>query len=319
MCRCHDVLSCRGRNQTVTRRRFLQGATLAAATALGTVPGRGAEPKETPVRVALVFLANSAGREMWPYPDFDGETRHREILRALRSGCPGVEFIPVVVAHPQDAAQAVSLKDSVDGYLLYNVTLDWGLTNPLVQLGRLGKPLLIADEFLGGSGVFLVGASRLGREGIPAALVSTTRLDDLVRVARRFADLKQTDMAPALFAEACWKTYRQTFARNGVERCHEDPRGCCAQSFLPEGYMTTSFGTNVAQKKMVIHQARAVANLDAERGRRTQLVDEVRGDIEKLFYEWDRFGWHRVTVYGDVKEPLIEFGRALGLEVIEEA
>jgi len=26
-----------------------------------------------------------------------------------------------------------------------------------------------------------------------------------------------------------------------------------------------------------------------------------------------------VTVYGDVKEPLTEFGKALGLEVIEEA
>jgi len=26
-----------------------------------------------------------------------------------------------------------------------------------------------------------------------------------------------------------------------------------------------------------------------------------------------------VTVYGDVKEPLAEFGKALGLEIIEEA
>jgi hypothetical protein len=31
------------------------------------------------------------------------------------------------------------------------------------------------------------------------------------------------------------------------------------------------------------------------------------------------FGLHRVTVFGDVKEPLIEFGKALGLKVIEEA
>ena len=35
--------------------------------------------------------------------------------------------------------------------------------------------------------------------------------------------------------------------------------------------------------------------------------------------QWDRFGWHRVTVYGDIQEPLIEFAKALGLEVIEEA
>jgi hypothetical protein len=99
---------------------------------------------------------------------------------------------------------------------------------------------------------------------------------------------------------------------------NRDPRGCCAQSFLPEGYMTTTFRTNLAQKKMVIHQARAVGNLDIDRGCRTQLVGEVRGDVAKLFREWDRFGWHRVTVYGDIKEPLIELGKALGLEIVEE-
>ncbi len=83
--------------------------------------------------------------------------------------------------------------------------------------------------------------------------------------------------------------------------------------------MTTTFRTNVALKKMVIHQARAARNLDADRGCRTQLVGEVKGDIGKLFREWDRFGWHRVTLYGDIKDPLVELGKALGLEIVEEA
>jgi len=98
-----------------------------------------------------------------------------------------------------------------------------------------------------------------------------------------------------------------------------DPRGICAQSFLPEGYMTTSFRTNFARKQFVIHQGKAVGNLDSPRGCRTQLVAEVHGDIGNLFQQWDHFSWHRVTVYGDVKEPLIEFAKALGLEIIEEA
>jgi len=34
---------------------------------------------------------------------------------------------------------------------------------------------------------------------------------------------------------------------------------------------------------------------------------------------WDQFGWHRITIYGDVKVPLAEFSEALGLEVIEAA
>jgi hypothetical protein len=38
-----------------------------------------------------------------------------------------------------------------------------------------------------------------------------------------------------------------------------------------------------------------------------------------LFHYWSQFSWHRVTVFGDVQEPLSEFGRALGLEVIVEA
>jgi hypothetical protein len=48
-------------------------------------------------------------------------------------------------------------------------------------------------------------------------------------------------------------------------------------------------------------------------------VAEVRGDIGKLFDQWDQFGWHRVTVYGDLQQPLAEFSKALGLEVIQEA
>ena len=97
-----------------------------------------------------------------------------------------------------------------------------------------------------------------------------------------------------------------------------DPRGTCAQSFLPEGYMTTSFRTNFARKTMIMHRAKSVGNLDAPRGCRTQLIGEVHGDIGKLFDQWDHFGWHRVTVYGDLREPLIEFGKALGLGIIEE-
>jgi hypothetical protein len=83
--------------------------------------------------------------------------------------------------------------------------------------------------------------------------------------------------------------------------------------------MTTSFRTNVRAKKLVIHQARSAGNLDADRGCRTQLLGEVRGDIGRLFCQWDLFGWHRVTVYGDIQEPVMEFAKALGLEVIREA
>jgi hypothetical protein len=522
------------------RRGFLK--TCAAAAAAGVLgplgraagePGGGesrddssrqGEPKRDEskggkVRVAVVFLSNSADREMWPYPGFDTEKRHKEVLEALGEGCPQVEFTPVVVAAPADLEKAAALKDSVDGYLVYCVTLNWPFTGFLAQIGKLGKPTLVADEFLGGCGMFLVGYAQMRRQGIAAGAVSSTRLEDVVAVAKLFAGIRKPGATAESFARECEAAYRKTFPAAGEMKCREDklaltgtsecvarlkrsrflivgagkageeqeflgakgihvgfdelkafydkadpgesaewakrwsgeaekvfdcrpeaivkagavylamkgllekygtdsitmnclggfnagelpaypclgfmqifndggqgvceampddsvsvlmariltgrpgyvsdpaldtsknhivyahcmatskvfgpagernkyrirtlhnldPRGTCPQSFLPEGYMTTTFRTNVAAKKMVIHQAKAVGNLDADRGCRVQLVGEVRGDIGKLFHEWDLFGWHRVTVYGDVKEPLLDLAKASGLEVIQEA
>lgn len=520
MCGCNHPASCFGCGHAVNRRGFLKGCGVAgAAGLLGPIAAAAGEPKAEKVRVALVFLANSEEREIWPYPGFDCAGRQREIVKLLKDGCPQVEFVPIVVAQPGEVAKAVALKDTVDGYLVYPITLNWGLQGTLNEIARLGKPMLVADEYLGGSGVFLCGTSSVRRQGLSCGAVSTTRMEDLVAVARLFADVKKPGTNAASFAARCEETYRRTFrtagavkwredrvALNGIGECvkrfrqyrflivgagtpgqerdflgakgidvgfeefraiyekvdrdqaaewgrrwssqaekvleakpdwiakaggvylamlalmkkygtdsitmnclggfgsgqlpaypclgfmqilndggqgvceampddslsmlmgrlltgragyvsdpaldtsknqivyshcmahtkvfgtsgpsnpfrirtlhNRDPRGCCAESFLPEGYLTTTFRTSFAQKKMVIHQATAVGNLSADRGCRTQLLGEVRGDIGKLFAEWDRFGWHRVTVYGDLKEPLIEFGKALGLETIQEA
>jgi hypothetical protein len=445
--------------------------------------------------------------------------RRQEILARREEGCPEIEFVPVVVEKPADIQQAVALKDQVDGYLVYAMTLDWSQRGGLVQIGQLGKPTVVVDEFLGGSGVFLTGYSTLCSRQIPVAAVSTTRLSDIVTVARQFADVRKPETTPESFAARCQEVYRKTFpapndmacddeslqltdiaecikrfedsqflivgrgtpgqeqdflgvkgryvgfdelrelydrvdqdqaaeyakqwtaqantvmesqpdaidkagavylatrellkkygtdnvtmnclggfasgqlpaypclgfmqilndggqgvceampddtlsmlmariltgrpgfvsdpaldtSKNQIVYAHcvattkpfgpagssngyrirtlhnRDRRGACTESMLPAGYMTTSFRTNVARKQLIIHQAKAVGTLDSERGCRTKLVAEVCGDIGKLFDQWDVFGWHRVTVYGDVREPLAEFGKALGLQVIEEA
>ena len=105
MCQCHSA-SCFGCGHAMSRRRFLQTSSAAAATAaLGPVAGLAGEAKSEKVRVALVFLSNSAEREIWPYPGYDCAARHQEILKALAEGCPQVEFVPVVVAQPGDVAE----------------------------------------------------------------------------------------------------------------------------------------------------------------------------------------------------------------------
>ncbi len=517
MCPPRHRGSCISCCHALSRRAFVKGCGTALAAAGGLAPAASlaAESPTRRVRVALAFLSREGAG--WPYPSYDIHAREKEILGLLKTGCPAVEFVPVAVRSKDDVQKAVAMKDKVDGYLVYCLTLSWSLTEAIKTIGKLGKPTIVADEYLGGSGSFLVGYSALCRQGGSAAGVATTRMRDLVTVARCFADL-EPGTTPEAFTAHCEQVYRKTFAATGEMKCIDDPvrltdtsecldrfkksrflivgrgksgqeedflgakgiyvgfeefkdlcekadqdeanawadrwtktadkvvepkiepirkagavylatlallkrydtdtvtmnclggfgkgqlpaypclgfmelmddggqgvceampndtlsmlmariltgrpgfvsdpvldtsknqivyahcvattkafgpkgrsnkfrirtlhdhdpRGCCAQSFLPEGYMTTSFRASRERKELIIHQAKAVGNLDADRGCRTQLVGEVRGDIGKLFRHWDTFGWHRVTVYGDVREPLVEFGKALGLKIIEE-
>ncbi len=515
MCTKSFPAACMGCHH-VGRRQFMQGCAVGLLAAVSASSTFAQSRRSKPVRVALVFLSKRGSS--WPSPFFDTEAREKELLNVLGKGCPGIEFVPVAVREPADVKKATALSETVAGYLVYCLTLTWNLTSAIPTISKLGKPTIVADECLGGSGMFLVGYSAARRGGLPAVGVASTRVDDLIAVARLFAEVGPGTTAQQFAARAA-KVYRGTFAKseamdcledqlklNDIEQCvkqfrqsrflivgqgrsgqeqdflgakgiyvdfdefnavyksvdqqkaaewadrwvreadkvreaslpqirkagavylallellkrygtdtvtmnclggfaagkleaypclgfmqllndgghgvceampddtlsmlmgriltgrpgyvsdpvldtannhiiyahcmattkvfgpggrsnlyrirtlHDrDPRSTCVQSFLPEGYMTTSFRTNFARKLLVVHQAKSVGNLDADRGCRTQLVGEVRGDIERLFYEWDRFGWHRVTVYGDFKEPLIEFGKALGLQPIEEA
>jgi L-fucose isomerase-like protein len=99
----------------------------------------------------------------------------------------------------------------------------------------------------------------------------------------------------------------------------EDRQGASVRSVLPTGFMTTSVEVSNDRKEILFHRAKAVSNDPDDRACRTKLVAEPVGDIEKLFTMWDTWGWHRVTFYGDLKEPVRGLADAIGWKVIEEA
>jgi hypothetical protein len=99
----------------------------------------------------------------------------------------------------------------------------------------------------------------------------------------------------------------------------EDRQGASVRSILPVGYMTTTLEFEASRKDILFHRAKAVANDPDDRACRTKLGAEPVGDIEKLFTMWDTWGWHRVTFYGDLKEPVYALADALGWKVVEEA
>ncbi len=99
----------------------------------------------------------------------------------------------------------------------------------------------------------------------------------------------------------------------------EDRQGASVRSILPVGYMTTTVEFEQSRKEILLHRAKAVANDPDDRACRTKLCGEPVGDFEKLFRYWDQWGWHRVTYYGDLKEPVHALADALGWKVTEEA
>ena len=99
----------------------------------------------------------------------------------------------------------------------------------------------------------------------------------------------------------------------------EDRQGASLRSTLPVGYMTTTLEMHPNRKEILFHQAKAVDNSTEDRACRTKLAAVPVGDYEKLFTEWNRWGWHRVTYYGDLKEPVFALADTLGWKVIEEA
>ena len=99
----------------------------------------------------------------------------------------------------------------------------------------------------------------------------------------------------------------------------EDRQGASVRSLLPLGVMTTTVEFSPERKLILFHRGKAVENVIDDRACRTKLAAEPVGDIEKLFAEWDEWGWHRVTVYGDLKEPVYGLADALGWKVLEEA
>lgn len=99
----------------------------------------------------------------------------------------------------------------------------------------------------------------------------------------------------------------------------EDRQGASVRSILPAGYLTTSLEFDQGRKEVLMHQGRVVGNDPDDRACRTKLCAEPIGDLEKLFTQWDHWGWHRVTFYGDLKEPVFALADSLGWKVVEEA
>ncbi len=97
----------------------------------------------------------------------------------------------------------------------------------------------------------------------------------------------------------------------------EDRKGASVRVLMPLNEPTTTLKINAASRQLIFHQAKTVANIDEDKACRTKLAAEPR-DARRLLDEWDRWGWHRVTFYGDLRQPVETFAGLMGLSIVQE-
>ncbi len=118
-------------------------------------------------------------------------------------------------------------------------------------------------------------------------------------------------------------SHNKPFGPNGPANAYhirshsEDRKGAAVRSLLPLGEMTTTLRFSPGRKEVIFHQAKTVANIDDDKACRTKLAAEVK-DMDKLLSEWDRWGWHRVTYYGDLRREVDTLSGLLGFRVVRE-
>ena len=87
---------------------------------------------------------------------------------------------------------------------------------------------------------------------------------------------------------------------------------------FPVGEPVTTIKISVLEKKIAIRQGKIIENIVDKKGCVSKML--VKSDAQKILknYDWETFGWHRVTFIGDWKEKFTFGAKLLGLDVIEE-
>lgn len=87
---------------------------------------------------------------------------------------------------------------------------------------------------------------------------------------------------------------------------------------FPVGEEVTTIKVSMLEKKIAIRSGKIVESVKDEKGCRSKMVVET--DVEKILenYDYQTFGWHRITFLGDWRKEIKETAKLLGLEVVEE-
>jgi hypothetical protein len=94
--------------------------------------------------------------------------------------------------------------------------------------------------------------------------------------------------------------------------------GACPRVKFPIGETVTTIKVSVFENKIAIRTGKIIDNVIDKKGCVSKML--VEGNVKEIMenYDWDTFGWHRVTFIGDWKEDFIVGAKLLGLYIYDE-
>ncbi|MFX1495131.1 MAG: hypothetical protein ACFFBZ_12670 [Promethearchaeota archaeon] len=94
--------------------------------------------------------------------------------------------------------------------------------------------------------------------------------------------------------------------------------GACPCVKFPIGESVTTIKISILEKKISIRTGKIINNIKDKKGCVSKML--VESNVKKIMdnYDWETFGWHRVTFIGDWKQDFIFGAKMLGLKIIVE-
>lgn len=93
--------------------------------------------------------------------------------------------------------------------------------------------------------------------------------------------------------------------------------GACPRVEFPIGEVVTTIKISIFNRRIELRKGEIIDNIINEGGCVSKML--VKSQVNKILenYDWESFGWHRVTFIGDWKDEFIIGANLLGLEVVD--
>jgi L-fucose isomerase-like protein len=101
-----------------------------------------------------------------------------------------------------------------------------------------------------------------------------------------------------------------------IETHCADRQGASVRTFAPKNMPVTTvqlhFGGGDVKGGILVQPGCIIGNDPDDRGCRTKIVAEMKGDFELVYRYWHTWGWHRVTFLGDFAKDAEALAKKLG-------